>query len=273
MGALLFGFTYAAQGVGGGLALLCLFLADLGLRDMRQRRQSVLRNYPVISHIRFLLEFIRPEVRQYLIESDHEASPFSRQQRSLVYQRAKGDADKRPFGTQLDVHATGYEWLCQRLRHRAQHGAGRRLVQRGARLHVRAGLHPGAGLPHGPLPRTGVTTQDRKRQPALVVPTKMERVWRFHQNTLEALKELVQAAGLDDPGQIRAAHIVRRGTDHQVRLLANQLAFAKAGALQAAVEGHADWPHAVFELYWPRTVTRASPPASPRSLSSAGRCR
>ena len=82
-----------------------------GARDMRQRRHSILRNYPVIGHLRFLLEFIRPEMRQYFIEGDNEAAPFSRQQRSLVYQRAKGDPDKRPLGTQLDVQAEGYEWI------------------------------------------------------------------------------------------------------------------------------------------------------------------
>ena len=76
-----------------------------------QTRHAVLRNYPVIGHLRFLLEFIRPEMRQYFIEGDSEAAPFSRQQRSLVYQRAKGDSDKRPFGTQLDVGAIGYEWI------------------------------------------------------------------------------------------------------------------------------------------------------------------
>src|SRR5258705_7245447 len=74
----------------------------MGFRDTRQTRHSVLRNYPVIGHIRFLLEFIRPEIRQYFIEGDNEAAPFSHQQRSLVYQRAKGDQDKRPFGTQMD---------------------------------------------------------------------------------------------------------------------------------------------------------------------------
>ncbi len=65
----------------------------------------------MIGHLRFLLEFIRPEIRQYFIEDDRDAAPFSRQQRSLVYQRAKGDSDKRPFGTQLDVGAVGYEWI------------------------------------------------------------------------------------------------------------------------------------------------------------------
>ena len=84
-------FTWVAFGVGGGLALVGLFLTLLGLRDARQKRHAVLRNYPVIGHLRFLLEFIRPEIRQYFIEADHEAAPFSRQQRSLVYQRAKSE--------------------------------------------------------------------------------------------------------------------------------------------------------------------------------------
>jgi glutamate synthase domain-containing protein 2 len=86
-------------------------LTCVGLYDLRQTRSSVLRNYPVIGHLRFMLEFIRPEIRQYFIESDNEHTPFSRAQRSLVYQRAKGDSDKRPFGTQLDVQAQGYEWI------------------------------------------------------------------------------------------------------------------------------------------------------------------
>ncbi len=93
------------------LGLLGAVLVGLGIRDVRQTRKAVLRNYPVIGHMRYLLEFIRPEMRQYFIESDNEAAPFSRQQRSLVYQRAKGEPDKRPFGTQKDVSATGYEWL------------------------------------------------------------------------------------------------------------------------------------------------------------------
>jgi glutamate synthase domain-containing protein 2 len=93
------------------LALALAGLSLLGLRDVRQTRHAILRNYPVIGHLRFLLEYIRPEVRQYFIESDTEAAPFSRAQRSLVYQRAKGEPDNRPFGTQLDVGQNGYEWI------------------------------------------------------------------------------------------------------------------------------------------------------------------
>jgi len=513
--ALLFTFTHVAFGVGGGAALLCLFLVGLGWRDTHQRRHSVLRNYPVIGHLRFLLEFIRPEIRQYFIESDHEAAPFSRQQRSLVYQRAKGEADKRPFGTQLDVQAIGYEWINHSIapthiashdfritigdggtsctqpysasvfnisamsfgalsanavlalnggakrgnfahdtgegsiseHHRvhggdliweigsgyfgcrnddgsfseerftanaldpqvkmvelklsqgakpghggvlpgpkvtaeiaaargvpvgvdcvspASHGAFSnpvemmQFIDRLRRLsggkptgfklcighpwewfaickamletgilpdfivvdgaeggtgaapleftdHVGAPLQEGLLLVHNTLTGlnlrsririgcagkvvsafdiarnmalgadwcnaargfmfalgciqaqtchtgscpTGVTTQDPKRQQALVVPTKTERVWRFHQYTLHALKELVQAAGLGHPNQITASHIVRRMADNDVRLLANQLSFVKPGSLLAATEGRGDWPHNVFKQYWP----------------------
>jgi glutamate synthase domain-containing protein 2 len=103
--------AWARFGLDAWLAIAFLGLALLGLRDVLQVRHAILRNYPVIGHLRFLLEFIRPEMRQYFIESDNEAAPFSRQQRSLVYQRAKGDSDKRPFGTQMDVLAVGYEWI------------------------------------------------------------------------------------------------------------------------------------------------------------------
>ena len=533
VGTLLFSFTFIAFGIGGVAAVVCLFLTGLGLRDVRQRRHSVLRNYPVIGHIRFLLEFIRPEIRQYFIESDHEAAPFSRQQRSLVYQRAKGDADKRPFGTQLDVQAIGYEWINHSMlptkvpthdfritiggggtsctqpysasvfnisamsfgalsanailalnggakrgnfahdtgegsisqHHRvhggdliweigsgyfgcrnddgsfneerfttnaldpqvkmielklsqgakpghggvlpgpkvtpeiaiargvpagldcvspASHGAFKTPVEMmhfidklrrlsggkptGFKLcighpwewfaickamldtgilpdfivvdggeggtgaapleftdHVGAPLQEGLLLVHNTLTGlnlrsrikigcagkvvsafdiarnmalgadwcnaargfmfalgciqaqachtgacpTGVTTQDPKRQRALVVPTKMDRVWRFHENTLHALQELVQAAGLDHPGQISAAHIVRRGAGHEVKLLANQLSFVKAGSLLAAIDGRGDWPHAVFKLYWPLAQSGSFQAAMPAMASVA----
>jgi len=86
-------------------------LTWLGVHDLRQHYSAVRRNYPIIGNLRFMLEKIRPEIRQYFLESDTEATPFSRSQRSLVYARAKNDTDKRPFGTQLDVQGDGYEWI------------------------------------------------------------------------------------------------------------------------------------------------------------------
>jgi glutamate synthase domain-containing protein 2 len=86
-------------------------LAVLGTVDVLQKRHAVLRNYPLTAHIRFILEEIRPEIRQYFLESEKDGTPFSRDQRAIVYQRAKHALDKRPFGTQNDVYASGYEWL------------------------------------------------------------------------------------------------------------------------------------------------------------------
>jgi len=483
----------------------------LGLRDVRQPRHAILRNYPVIGHLRFLLEFIRPEMRQYFIESDNEAAPFSRQQRSLVYQRAKGQPDKRPFGTQLDVHKEGYEWINHSLlpttldshdfritigagcaqpysasvfnisamsfgalsanailalnggarRGRFMHDTGEgsisthhqvhggdlvwevasgyfgcrnddgsfsaekftaqatlpqvklievklsqgakpghggvlpgpkvtpeiaaargvpvgvdcvspaahsafstplELLQFVARLrelsggkptgfkfcvghpwewcaiatamlesgitpdfivvdggeggtgaapleftdHVGTPLQEGLMLVHNTLVGlnlrhrvklgaagriisgfdmaramalgadwcnsargfmfalgclqaqtchsgecpTGVATQDPHRQRALVVTDKIERVYHFHQNTLHALKELVQAAGLQHPNEITAKHIVRRVGGDQVKLLANELPFLAPGVLLAAARGEVAWPHPVYATYW-----------------------
>jgi glutamate synthase domain-containing protein 2 len=111
LGLLLSLASLALTGQSWLVVLLFASLVGVGVYDMVQTRRSILRNYPIIGHIRFMLEFVRPEIRQYFIESDNEATPFSRSQRSLVYQRAKGQPDKRPFGTQLDVHAEGYEWM------------------------------------------------------------------------------------------------------------------------------------------------------------------
>jgi glutamate synthase domain-containing protein 2 len=88
----------------GGLTLL-------GVRDLTQKSHAVLRNYPISAHMRFLLEEIRPEMRQYFFESEKDGMPFSRDTRALVYQRAKMVLDKRPFGTQEDVYREGYEWI------------------------------------------------------------------------------------------------------------------------------------------------------------------
>ena len=109
--ALLALFGVAVFNVGWLALLLFGGLTVVGVYDLKQTRHAILRNYPVIGHLRFLFEFIRPEIRQYFIESDAEAAPFSRAQRSLVYQRAKGEPDNQPFGTHLDVGKQGYEWI------------------------------------------------------------------------------------------------------------------------------------------------------------------
>lgn len=93
---------------------------------------------------------------------------------------------------------------------------------------------------------TGVATQDPDRQRALVVPDKAERVFNFHRNTLHALQELVQAAGLSHPRELTADHLVRRVTSYQVRTLSDLLEFLDEGDLLA---GNMRFP--VFEKFWP----------------------
>ena len=96
------------------LFALFLFFSWIGFRDLMQNQHAILHNYPLIGHLRFLFEFIRPEIRQYFLESDNEEIPFSRAQRALVYQRAKGASDKRPFGTLTNMYQPNVEVLLQK---------------------------------------------------------------------------------------------------------------------------------------------------------------
>ena len=83
----------------------------LGCWDVTQKRSSLRRNYPILAHGRYLFESFRPEIQQYFVENNIDGRPFSREQRSLVYQRAKGETDTLPFGTQRNVDQAGYEWI------------------------------------------------------------------------------------------------------------------------------------------------------------------
>src|SRR4051794_32790166 len=90
---------------------VCAVLVVIGVLDMTQTKHSLRRNYPILANLRFILEKIRPEIRQYFLESDTDGTPFNRNKRAIVYQRAKGQLDKRPFGTQQDVYGNTFEWI------------------------------------------------------------------------------------------------------------------------------------------------------------------
>ncbi len=83
----------------------------VGIHDVVQKKHSILRNYPVLGHLRFLLEGIRPELQQYFIERNFDGRPYDRDTRSSIYQRAKGIKEEQPFGTERDLYAVGYEYL------------------------------------------------------------------------------------------------------------------------------------------------------------------
>ena len=86
-------------------------LAILGLYDFFQVKHTIRRNFPVIGNLRYFFELIRPEINQYFVESNTDGAPFSREERSIVYQRAKSTMDTLPFGTQKNVYDVGYEWV------------------------------------------------------------------------------------------------------------------------------------------------------------------
>jgi glutamate synthase domain-containing protein 2 len=99
-------------GVGWDLGIAIFgALVALGLVDIAQKRQTLRRNYPIIGHFRYIFESMRPMLRQYVVEDDDEEVPFSHEQRSIVYQRAKNVRETRPFGTEKNVYENNYEWM------------------------------------------------------------------------------------------------------------------------------------------------------------------
>ena len=96
---------------GYGSLLISMPILLLALYDRLQKKHAVIRNYPIVGHLRYFFESIRPEIRQYFFESDTDGKPFNRRQRSIVYQRAKNEKQTVAFGMQADPTAPGYEWV------------------------------------------------------------------------------------------------------------------------------------------------------------------
>lgn len=90
---------------------ISLTLAVISIWDRCQDRHSILRNYPILGHLRYFFESIRPEMMQYFVETDTAGRPFNRNERTVVYERSKNVLDDKPFGTELNVYSTEYEWL------------------------------------------------------------------------------------------------------------------------------------------------------------------
>lgn len=94
---------------------LLVLLAIIAVYDKLQKKHSICRNFPVLGHIRFILEFFRPEIQQYFVADDESEKPYNRERRTLIYQRAKNVRDTVPFGTTHDIRAVGYEWILHSL--------------------------------------------------------------------------------------------------------------------------------------------------------------
>jgi glutamate synthase domain-containing protein 2 len=143
--------------------ILVVPIVALGLADILQRSHTIRRNFPVIGNFRYLLEKIRPEIRQYFIESDSDEAPYSRQKRSVVYQRAKDELDTIPFGTTRPVYRVGYEWITHSLAARSpSHETPRVMVGEGqCSQPYSAALLNVSAMSFGALSRTAILALNR----------------------------------------------------------------------------------------------------------------
>tara|TARA_R110002050_G_scaffold176775_1_gene309773 strand:+ start:36726 stop:38276 length:1551 start_codon:yes stop_codon:yes gene_type:complete len=91
--------------------IIVIPIALIGVVDIFQTKHTIRRNFPVLGNFRFMLEKIRPEIMQYFVETDTEGRPINRLFRTLIYERSKKENDTTPFGTQMDVYRSGYEWM------------------------------------------------------------------------------------------------------------------------------------------------------------------
>lgn len=105
------GLFLVAWPAGVVLAVVAVAFGAMGFADISQQSHTILRNFPVLGRMRYFFESVRPELRQYFVESDQEENPYSREKRSIIYQRAKNVLATTPFGTRADVYGTGYTWI------------------------------------------------------------------------------------------------------------------------------------------------------------------
>ena len=90
-----------------GLAT-AVFLLAIALRDILQRKHAIKHNYPIVGNIRYLLEKIGPELRQYLVANDKEERPFNRDERRWVYATSKNQNKNFGFGTSEEQYRIGF---------------------------------------------------------------------------------------------------------------------------------------------------------------------
>ena len=94
-----------------GFSAIGILLFGIGMYDIFQKKHTILRNFPVLGHMRYLLELIGPELHQYFVESNTDGNPIDRNHRSYIYERAKLQNATHPFGTELNVNEENFKWM------------------------------------------------------------------------------------------------------------------------------------------------------------------
>ncbi|MEZ5064530.1 MAG: FMN-binding glutamate synthase family protein [bacterium] len=96
-------------------AVLAAPFVAIGLHDVAQRDNAILRNFPIAGHVRYLAEAISPEIQQYFIERHTDGKPISRNHRNVVYERAEGRSPTHPYGTERELYDGRYRGLLHSL--------------------------------------------------------------------------------------------------------------------------------------------------------------
>ncbi len=94
-----------------GFSVLAAIIFGVGIYDIFQKKHTILRNFPVLGHMRYFLELISPEIHQYFVESNTDGRPLNRNIRDYIYERAKLQNETHPFGTELDVDEENFKWM------------------------------------------------------------------------------------------------------------------------------------------------------------------
>lgn len=188
---------------------ICLWVAfplvAIGYADLFQKKQTIRRNFPVIGNFRYLFELIRPEINQYFVESNIDGKPFSRERRSLIYQRSKGVTDTVPFGTQQDVYAANYEWVNHSLAPKAilKEEPRVRIGGKDCKQPYEASIFNVSAMSYGSLSRT-----------AVLALNKGAKIGGFYHNTGEGgLSPYHLEPGGDIVWQIGTGYFSARGPD------------------------------------------------------------
>ena len=90
-------------------------LIIIGYYDIFQTKHAILKNFPVIGHLRYILESISPEIQQYFVERRTDGAPIDKNKRAIIYQRSKNIGSTHPFGTENNLYEEGYEFIVQSL--------------------------------------------------------------------------------------------------------------------------------------------------------------
>ncbi len=89
--------------------LLVLFV--IAIRDVLQKKHTISHNFPIVGHLRYWLESIGPELRQYIVANNREELPFNRRQRAWIYASSKKENHYQGFGTDQDIHQSGFIFI------------------------------------------------------------------------------------------------------------------------------------------------------------------